>query len=68
MTDAQIDAAFERGRAARRHEPRAEGVRYDAPGERVIVELTNGCTFAFPPHLAQGLEAVTKAQLAEVEI
>jgi hypothetical protein len=68
MTDAQIDAAFERGRAARLQEPRAEGVRYDAPSERVIVELTNGCTFAFPPHLAQGLEAATKAQLSEVKI
>jgi hypothetical protein len=34
----------------------------------VIVELTNGCTFAFPPHLAQGLEAATDDQLDQVEV
>ena len=32
------------------------------------MELTNGCTFAFPPRLAQGLEAATDCQLAAVEI
>jgi hypothetical protein len=36
--------------------------------DRIIVELTNGCTFAFPPRLAQGLENATADQLAEVEI
>lgn len=34
----------------------------------MIVELTNGCTFAFPPRLAQGLEAATEEQLAQVEM
>jgi len=34
----------------------------------MIVELTNGCTFMFPPRLAQGLETATAAQLAAVEI
>ena len=34
----------------------------------MIVELTNGCTFAFPPKLAQGLEAATEEQLSQVEI
>lgn len=32
------------------------------------VELTNGCTFALPPRLAQGLETATEDQLAQVEI
>ncbi len=68
LTDAQIDAALERGRAAQRHEPRAASARYDRPLGRVIVELTNGCTFAFPPKLAQGLDAATEEQLAQVEI
>ena len=68
LTDAQIDAALERGRTARLHEPRAAAARYDRRSGRVIVELTNGCTFAFPPKLAQGLEAATEAQLSEVEI
>lgn len=68
LTDAQIDAALERGRTARLHEPRAAAARYDRQLGRVVVELTNGCTFAFPPHLAQGLEAATEEQLSQVEL
>jgi hypothetical protein len=68
LTDAQIDAALERGKAARLHEPRANSARYDRQLDRVVVELTNGCTFAFPPRLAQGLETATADQLAAVEI
>jgi len=68
LTDAQIDAALECGRTARLHEPRVAGVHYDRQLDRIVVELTNGSTFAFPPHLAQGLEAATADQLAQVEI
>ncbi|WP_218275275.1 DUF2442 domain-containing protein, partial [Pseudomonas sp. GP01-A4] len=49
-------------------EPRAATARYDRQLDRVIVDLTNGCTFAFPPQIAQGLESATADQLAEVEI
>jgi hypothetical protein len=68
LTDAQIDAALERGITARLHEPRAAAVRYDGRTQRVIVDLTNGCTFAFPPKLAQGLEVATDEQLSQVEV
>lgn len=68
LTDARIDAAIDRGRTARLTEPRALAARYDHHLGRVIVELTNGCTFAFPPRLAQGLETATEDQLAQVEI
>jgi hypothetical protein len=68
LTDSQIDAALERGRVARLHEPRAAAVRYDVQLGRIIVNMTNGCTFAFPPRLAQGLESATEEQLAQVEI
>lgn len=67
-TDAQIDAALARGEAARLSEPRAASARYDRQLGRVVVELTNGCTFAFPPRLAQGLEDATEDQLAGVEV
>jgi Protein of unknown function (DUF2442) len=63
-----IRTAIERGRIARQTGPRAASVRYDSALGRVIVELTNGCTFSFPPRLAQGLEAANDARLAEVEI
>lgn len=68
ITDAQIDAALERGKIALETEPRAATARYDRQLDRVIVDLTNGCTFAFPPRIAQGLEAASADQLAEVEI
>jgi len=68
LTDAAIDAALERGRLARMLEPRAQAVRYDLSSGRIIVDLTNGCVFAFPPHIAEGLADASPAQLAEVEI
>lgn len=68
LTDAEIDAAMERGRIAQQMEPRANAARYDKRNSRVIVDLTNGCTFAFPPYLAQGLETATDEELATVEI
>ena len=68
LTDIQIDAALERGRAARANEPRAAAVRYDRQLGRVVVELTNGCTFAFPPRLAPELNNATEDQLAQVEL
>jgi hypothetical protein len=67
-TDAEIDAAAERSRSVRRNEPRAASARYDRRLGLVIVELTNGCTFTFPPHLAQGMESATADQLAAVEV
>lgn len=68
LTDAQIDAALERGRIARLNEPRATAVRYDRSLGQIVVELTNGCSFAFPPRLAEGLQEATEDQLAQVEI
>jgi hypothetical protein len=67
-TDDQIDAALARGEAARLAEPRAASARYDRQLDRVIIDLTNGCTFAFPPRLAQGLETATADDLAQVEV
>ncbi len=68
LTDAQVDAALERGREARLQGPRAIAVHYDRRRGRIIVDLTNGCTFAFPPKLAEGLGSATEEQLAQVEL
>jgi hypothetical protein len=35
---------------------------------RIVVEMTNGGTFAFPPRLAQGLEAAEPKEIAAVEV
>ncbi len=68
MTDALIDAALERRQGVRSHEPRATAAQYDRKLKRVIVALTNGCTFAFPPGLAQGLQTATADQLTQVAL
>jgi hypothetical protein len=68
ITDAQLDTAIERGKRIVETEPRAAAAHYDRQLDRVIVDLTNGCTFAFPPRIMQGLEQATPDQLAEVEI
>jgi hypothetical protein len=35
---------------------------------RVLVDLNNGCSFAFPARQAQGLQTATDTDLAEVVI
>ena len=67
-SETEIDAAMRRGRAAQSSEPRAAAARYDRRSRRMIVELTNGCTFAFPPRLVQGLDAAGDDDLAGVEV
>lgn len=68
LTNAEYDAATERGRIFRETVPHAVAARYDYASGRVIVDLTNGATFAFPAHLAQALQGATPEQLAEVEV
>jgi hypothetical protein len=68
ITDAALAAARRRGKEADRTEPRAAAARYDAQSGRVIVDLTNGCTFAFPARALQGLAEATDADLGAVEV
>jgi general stress protein YciG len=68
LSDAELQAALERGRQADRAEPRALSARYDAARRRVVVELTNGCALAFPAEVAQGLGGADSAALAQVEV
>lgn len=65
---AQLAAADERTREADTTEPRAKKARYDKRSGRVVIDLTNGCTFAFPFELGQGLAGATAEQLAAVEV
>jgi hypothetical protein len=67
-SDAGAKAALARGREKLRTEPRASSARYDAKSGRIIVELTSGATFAFPPALVEGLSDATAEQLAEVQV
>jgi hypothetical protein len=66
--DAEIEAARRRGEELAEAEPRADSARYDPASGRVIVSLTNGCTFAFPARALQGLAEATDDELAQVEV
>jgi hypothetical protein len=68
LTDAEFDAAAQKGAAIRANEPRAKAARFDRQLGRVVVDLTNGCVFAFPPRLAQGLEDASDDELERLEI
>ena len=63
-----IAAAEARGRALLEHEPRARSAHYDARSGRIIVELTNDASFAFPARPVQGLEDTSNEALVRVEV
>lgn len=65
---AEIDRAIARGRQRSLTEPRATRARYDRRTGRVLVELTNGCSFVFPARSLQGLAGASDAELARIEI
>ncbi len=65
---AQIPVARDRGRLARKTEPRAKSARYSRVTGRLTVVLSNNAIFSFPAKLAPGLQNATEAQLARVEV
>jgi hypothetical protein len=65
---AQIPAARAREAKARRAGLRAKTARYDRASGRIVMELTNGCAFAFPAGLVPGLATATPGQIAALEV
>ena len=63
-----IAEAEARGRVVLENEPRAQSAGYDAASGRVVVELTNGCRFAFPARRVGGLENASDEALGAVEV
>jgi hypothetical protein len=68
LTEKAFEAAESRGREMLANEPRASSARYDSDSGRVVVELTNGCAYAFPPRLVQDLQDANEAGLANIEV
>ncbi|MDF2096746.1 DUF2442 domain-containing protein [Aquibaculum arenosum] len=68
LTDAQFEAAEARGRTILETEPRARSARYDRKSGRVVIDLVNGCTYAFPTQLVQDLQGASNDDLANVEV
>ena len=65
---AQIPAARAREAKARRAGLRAKSARYDRQSGRIVMELTNGCAFAFPASMVPGLTAATPRQIAALDV
>lgn len=72
MTTHWADDQFAAADAAGAHqlasEPRAAAVRYVADTGRVEVDLANGCAFAFPARLVEGLAKASEAEISSVAI
>ena len=68
VTDRQLRTAASRGRKLFASEPRAAAARYDAATGRVVIDLVNGCTYAFPANLVQDLQSASAEDLARVEV
>jgi hypothetical protein len=68
VTDAQLKAAEARGREMLETEPRALGAHYDQATGRVVLDLANGCTYAFPAQLVQDLQGASHDDLAGVVV
>jgi hypothetical protein len=68
VTDAQLEAAETSGRKMLETEPRASSAHYDQATGRVVVDLVNGCTYAFPTHFVQHLHGASPEALAGVEV
>ena len=67
-TEDAITDAIERGHVVRAGEPRATSARYERASGRIVVELANGSTFAFPARLVQGLEQADEDRIGQVEL
>lgn len=68
VTDAQLEAAEARGRKMLETEPRASAAHYDQATGRVVIDLVNGCSYAFPARLVQDLQGAGSEDLAKVEV
>lgn len=68
ISDAELEAADQRGREYLASVPLAASARYDAETQRLIIELKNGSTFMVPAELVQGLANASDAQRGGIEV
>ena len=64
----QLAAAIERGRIAAETEPRAQAARFDAESGRVVVDLRDGLSFAFPAVRYPELAALSPELISRVRV
>jgi hypothetical protein len=64
----EFDEAEARGRALAAEEPTALSASFDSKTARIVVELTDGRSYAFPPGLVQDLAGADQAELSEIVV
>jgi hypothetical protein len=64
----QYQRALEAARQFRATEPQAVSVHYDDINRLIVIRLSSGESFSFPPDIAQGLAGASSEDLAAVEI
>ena len=68
LTEEELRRAEARGRRTLEAEPRATAAHYDPATGRVVIELANGCAYAFPAQRVQDLQGASDEDLADVEV
>lgn len=68
LSDKKFEAAEALGHRVYEAVPHAATVRYDRKKERLIIDLTNNCTFAVPARFLQGLEEASNEQIEAFEM
>jgi hypothetical protein len=68
ISDVALARAERLGEDMLAREPRAAAARYEAATGRVVVDLVNGCAYAFPATLVQDLQGAGPDDLAGVEV
>ena len=64
----EFEAANQRARRRRARSPAPVSAHYDHKTGRIVLRLSSGADFSFPPEKAQGLEEATPGQLEPIEI
>ena len=67
-SEEQLRRAEERGRRMLEAEPWATAANYDPATGRVVIELANGCAYAFPVQHVKDLQGASDQDLADVEV
>ena len=66
VTEAELKRAEAVGEAMLQSEPRASAAVYERATGRVVIDLANGCSYAFPAALVQDLQGASDDDLASV--
>jgi hypothetical protein len=68
FAESGIEAAEVRGRHMLDSEPRAAAACYDSATGRIVIDMMNGCSYAFPAKLVQELQSADADDLALITI